>query len=64
MNSFDTDRLIDIHEVCGLLSRSKASIYRDMKRGAFPSQIKIGWSAKWRMSDIQKFISNSPEAQD
>ena len=63
MNPFDTDRLINIHEVCGLLSRSNASIYRDIKRGAFSSQIKIGWSARWRMSDIQEIIRNSPETQ-
>nr|WP_319517097.1 AlpA family phage regulatory protein [uncultured Cohaesibacter sp.] len=55
------DRLIGINEVCRLLSRSKASIYRDIKRGTFPSQIKVGCSAKWRMSEVDKIIKKPPE---
>nr|WP_321981803.1 AlpA family phage regulatory protein [uncultured Cohaesibacter sp.] len=63
MNIYNTDRLVSITEVCRLLNRSKASIYRDIKRGAFPRQIKIGCSAKWRMSDIESIIRKSPEEQ-
>ncbi|TLP43956.1 AlpA family phage regulatory protein [Cohaesibacter sp. CAU 1516] len=63
MNIYNTDCLVSITEVCRLLNRSKASIYRDIKRGAFPRQIKIGYSAKWRMSDIESIIRKSPEEQ-
>jgi prophage regulatory protein len=48
--------LVDLNTVCAILSRSRASIYRDIKRGAFPGPIKLGHSSRWRMSDLQKII--------
>ena len=33
-----TDRLVDIKTVCATLSRSRASIYRDIERGDFPNR--------------------------
>ncbi|WP_165808294.1 helix-turn-helix transcriptional regulator [Tritonibacter mobilis] len=40
------DRLVDIDTVCRALSRSRASIYRDIKRGDFPQPIKRGGSSR------------------
>lgn len=50
------DRLIDKKTVCFLLSRSPASLYRDIKRGAFPAPTKIGGSSRWKLSDVNKII--------
>lgn len=50
------DTLVDIKTVCATLSRSRASIYRDIKRGAFPDPQKLGRSSRWRMSDLEKII--------
>ncbi|WP_457650689.1 helix-turn-helix transcriptional regulator [Profundibacter sp.] len=49
-------RLVDITTVCDTLCRSRASIYRDIKRGNFPKPIKLGNSSRWRVSDLQKII--------
>ena len=54
------DTLVDLKTVCNTLSRSRASIYRDIKRGDFPEPIKLGGSSRWRLSDLNKIID--PEA--
>lgn len=50
------DNLVSIKTVCEVLCRSRASIYRDIDRGAFPAPIKLGHSSRWRMSDLEKII--------
>lgn len=39
------DVLLPIERVCEILSRSKASIYRDIKRETFPKAQKLGRSS-------------------
>lgn len=51
-----SERLLDMKEVCRLLSRSPASIYRDITRGAFPRPVKLGGSSRWRLSDVNAII--------
>lgn len=58
LNQHLLDRLVDIEAVCQALSRSKASIYRDIKRGDFPKPIKRGGSSRWLVSDLNKIFSN------
>nr|WP_319949452.1 AlpA family phage regulatory protein [uncultured Shimia sp.] len=53
-----TDRLVDIKAVCATLARSRASIYRDIKRGEFPQPIKRGHSSRWRVSDLNKIVAS------
>jgi predicted DNA-binding transcriptional regulator AlpA len=53
-----SDRLVDIKTVCFTLSRSRASIYRDINRGDFPKPIKLGGSSRWRVSDLNKAIGS------
>ncbi len=55
-NQNPNDRLVDIKTVCFTLSRSKASIYRDIQRGSFPEPIKLGGSSRWRVSDLNRII--------
>ncbi|WIY27386.1 helix-turn-helix transcriptional regulator [Parasedimentitalea psychrophila] len=52
------DYLVDIKTVCNTLCRSRASIYRDIQRGEFPSPIKLGGSSRWKLSDLNKIIDN------
>ena len=52
----DLDVLVDLKTVCFALSRSRASIYRDINRGAFPKPVKIGSSSRWRVSELKAAI--------
>ncbi|TNF21688.1 MAG: AlpA family phage regulatory protein [Rhodobacteraceae bacterium] len=58
MNHEDTphDVLLPIQEVCKIVARSKASIYRDIKSGTFPKAQKQGGSSRWRHSLIMKVV--------
>lgn len=58
MNQEDTpnDVLLPITAVCEIVARSRASIYRDIKRGAFPPAQKQGRSSRWRRSLIMKVV--------
>ena len=52
------ERLMPIREIERLLGRSRASIYRDIKRNAFPRPIKVGHSSRWPVSDLREFIGH------
>jgi len=53
------DTLVDIKTVCNTLCRSRASVYRDIKRGGFPEPVKLGGSSRWRMSDLMALVQGS-----
>ncbi|MDR9484943.1 MAG: AlpA family transcriptional regulator [Sediminimonas sp.] len=59
MNHEDSphDVLLPINAVCEIVARSKASIYRDIKRGTFPAPQKQGGSSRWRRSLIMKVVA-------
>jgi predicted DNA-binding transcriptional regulator AlpA len=52
------DILVDMKTVSQVLCRSRASIYRDIDRGSFPAPIKLGYSSRWRMSDLEKIVNS------
>ena len=54
--NFPQDILLPIKEVCEIVARSRASIYRDIKRGTFPPAQKQGSSSRWRRSLIMKVV--------
>ncbi|KIN71458.1 helix-turn-helix transcriptional regulator [Sulfitobacter guttiformis] len=56
---FDVKPLLTIKDVCMLLQRSKASIYRDIDDGSFPKPLKLKGSSRWTMSDIESRISGA-----
>jgi len=56
-----TDNLIQISALVEMLQRSRASIYRDIKRGAFPKPLKLGSSSRWRRSEIEAYIDELAE---
>ena len=54
------DRLLRIDELCELLQTSKASVFNWTKQGLMPSQIKIGRSSRWRVSEIEAWLAERP----
>lgn len=58
MNHEDSpqDILLPIKVVCEIVARSRASIYRDIKRGTFPPPQKQGGSSSWHRSLIMKVV--------
>ncbi len=53
------DILLPLTEVCKILARSKASIYRDIKAGRFPAPQKLGGSSRWRRSIIMQVVDGN-----
>ncbi len=47
--------------VMAAVLRSRASIYRDMKTGAFPPAVMLGkHSVAWRAKDIEEWVATWP----
>ena len=61
-NDDGLDRLLSLSDVCGIVCRSRASIYRDIQAGTFPKQVKAGKSSRWRTSDVRAFLAALPQA--
>jgi prophage regulatory protein len=52
-------KLFPIQAVSALISRSRASIYADIKKGVFPPPVKVGArSSRWREKDITEWMDN------
>ena len=52
------DRLMSIQEVVEMVGLSRATIYDMVKRNKFPPPYRAGLrAARWRMSDVQKWIA-------
>lgn len=55
-------RLRQVMEVCG---KSRASIYKDMKKGQFPRQVKItSRAAGWSRNEIDAWVEERKRARD
>lgn len=53
------DRFLRLNEVLHLTGLSRNTVYRRIKEGTFPKQIKIGPnSVAWRQSDIDEWMSD------
>lgn len=49
--------------VCGLLSRSPASVWRDVKAGRLPAPHKVGpRSTVWNVGDLRQLLAGFREA--
>jgi len=57
-NFVANDQLVTIKTVCKVLCRSRASVYRDIQRGNFPRPVKLGYSSRWRISDLNSIIES------
>ena len=52
------EKFLKLVEVMALVRRSKPSIYADMKKGTFPSPIKLGPRAvAWLESDVKGWMA-------
>jgi prophage regulatory protein len=52
-----SEQILRLPEVIGLVKKSRATIYTDMKRGDFPHPISIGRRAvAWRRTDIDAWM--------
>ena len=53
------DRLIRMRELVGIVSMSRANIYRMVKEGKFPKWIKLAErTSAWRLSEIEAWIKD------
>ena len=58
-----TDRLLRLSEVQTLTTLSRSSIYRKVREGDFPVQLKVGARAvHWRQSEIEGWLATRPRA--
>ena len=53
-----TDRLIRVSDVVALTGIPKTSLYRLMSRGQFPKPQKLGRASYWKLSEINRFLSD------
>ncbi len=61
MTDHQFDRLMKIGEVCDWLNVAHPTIYRWVADGKFPKPIKLGTSSRWRVSTIERFISEQED---
>ena len=54
----DGGLLLNIKQVCALVSLSRATIYRLIEHGdpLFPTPVKIGSSSRWLLTDIIEWV--------
>ena len=58
----EPDRILRIRTVLGRTGLSRSTLYRKMKDGSFPKQVKLGeHSSGWRESSINGWVAD-PEA--
>lgn len=53
--------MMTFKEACTLLKVSESTLRRAIKRGEFPSPVKIGTRLIWDKSDIRKWIDDQKE---
>jgi predicted DNA-binding transcriptional regulator AlpA len=51
------DPVVDVEIASALTSRSRSTIYRLIKLGQFPSPVRLGRTACWKMSDLERYRS-------
>ena len=54
------DALVDLKMVSSLVSRSRSSIYRDIRHGHLSKPIRIGKSSsRWRVEDVRGYLNGN-----
>ena len=54
-------RALKLKEVLGLVSLSRATVYRMMSRGEFPRPVRIGVRATgWRSDEVEEWLASRP----
>ena len=57
------DQLITEPEYAALVKRSLASVRRDRRQGKGPRHVRVGGVIRYRVSDIEAFLSRNSSAQ-
>jgi predicted DNA-binding transcriptional regulator AlpA len=55
-----TDRLLDVRETEAKTKRSKSKIYSSIRAGLFPPPVIDGGRARWRESELDRWIAELP----
>ena len=55
----NTEELIDIKAVIKRLDRTSATIYSMIKRGNFPTGVKVGNSRLWPQAEVETWIAEN-----
>lgn len=58
------DRLIRCRDVESATGLSKATIYRHMQAGNFPSTVVIGRAARWSQREVQQWVKDRLAERD
>ena len=54
-------RALKLKEVIGLVSLSRATVYRMMSQGEFPRPVRIGVRATgWRSDEVEEWLASRP----
>ena len=55
------DRIMKLREVCAMTGLSRSSIYELIKKGSFPSQVKLSVrSSGWFWSEVKGWLESRP----
>ena len=54
-------RTLKLEEVLGLVSLSRATVYRMMSRGEFPRPVRVGRrAARWHSDEVEEWLASRP----
>ena len=54
------DALVDLKTLSVLASRSRSSIYRDIRQGYFVKPLRLGkTSSRWRVGDVRAYLNGN-----
>lgn len=59
------EKILRLHEVIALTGLARSTIYAEIKKGKFPSQVKLtqGRRVGWRSSDIEQWLESLQEGR-
>ncbi len=52
------DRMLRIDDVMDMVGMRMSKVYRLVRQGKFPRQVKVGRQSLWRLSDVQNWIAS------
>ena len=52
-------QLLSVKDLCDLLKRSRASIYRDINAGILAKPLKTGGASRWLKKDVDDYIKRA-----
>ena len=58
--SLPDEALVDLKTLSALASRSRSSIYRDIRQGYFVKPLRLGkTSSRWRVEDVRAYLNGN-----